>query len=56
MRTVLAAMTFLGVAGAAVSATATQYSLSFTVQVDDASPVALNASVPLGNSRTLQAF
>ena len=55
MRTLLAAIAFFALAGTASSATAPQYSFEFTVRVDDASPVALNVSVPPGTSHLLQA-
>ena len=55
MRTLLAATAFFGLVGVASSAAAPQYTFAFTVWVDDASPVALNLSVPPGTSHLLQA-
>jgi len=55
MRTLLAATAFFGLVGVASSAAAPQYTFAFTVRVDDASPVALNLSVPPGTSHMLQA-
>jgi hypothetical protein len=55
MRTLLTAIALLGGAGIASSAPALQYTFSFTVQIDNASPVALHASVAPGASQTIQA-
>jgi len=55
MRTLFAATAFFGLIGVASSAAAPQYTFAFTVRVDDASPVALNLSVPPGTSHMLQA-
>ena len=55
MRTLLAATACFGLVGVASSAAAPQYTFAFTVRVDDASPVALNLSVPPGTSHMLQA-
>jgi hypothetical protein len=55
MRTILTAIVVLGIAGVATSAAEPQYNFSFTVQVDEAPPVALRVSVPPGTSHTLQA-
>ena len=52
MRTLLAAA-FFGLVSTASSATAPEYVFAFTVRVDDASPVALNVSMPPGTSRLL---
>lgn len=55
MRTLLSAIAFFGLVGVAASAAAPQYNFTFTVRVDDASPVALNVSVPPGTSHIVQA-
>jgi hypothetical protein len=55
MRTISAAAVFFGLAGIAASAAAPQYTFEFTVRVDDATPLALNVSVPPGTSHLLQA-
>lgn len=54
MRTLLAVITLVGITSA-VCAAAPQYTFAFTVRVDDASPVALNVSVPPGTKHSLQA-
>ncbi len=55
MRTLLVTLGFFGLVGVASSGTTPQYTFAFMVQVDDASPVALNVSVPPGTSHLLQA-
>jgi len=55
MRAILITIAIVGLAGVASSAAAPQYTFSFSVQVDKASPVSLKASVPPGTSHMLQA-
>lgn len=55
MRVLLTFLALSGVVGAAWSAPASQYTFSFTVQVDGTPPVALDVSLPPGTNRAIQA-